>query len=86
MPVSKEEDRMLSKAARSAIAKSPLDISELNIECHGGFIELGGKVRQPRGHQGHMDVRKEFKVLLTIINSVRGIKGCYGERVAIIDK
>ena len=85
MPTSKDEDRALAKAARSAIARTSLDIAELNLECHGGWIDLGGKVRCPRGHQGQMNVRKEFQNLITVINNVRGVKGCYGERVAIIE-
>jgi hypothetical protein len=47
--LSKTENHAIAKAARNAIAKSSLDISELNIACNGGSIELWGKVRPPRG-------------------------------------
>lgn len=85
MAVNKDEDKALAKASRSAIAKSPLDISELNLSCSGGFVELTGKVRCPRGHIGNMNMRKEFQNLVTIVRSVRGVKDCYGGGVTIIE-
>ena len=85
MPTNKEEDKALAKSARAAITRTSLDISELMVTSTGGFIELHGKVRAPRGHSGQMNVRKEFQNLVTIIRSVRGVKDCYGDRVAIYE-
>lgn len=82
---SKDEDRALAKATRQAIARTALDISELNVMCIGGYIELNGKVRAPRGQSGVLDVRKEFKQLVNVVRQVRGVKDCYGERVMVID-
>jgi hypothetical protein len=84
MSSTKDEDRAIAKAARAAIARSSLDISELNIGCVGGFIELTGKVRVPRGGAG-MSVRKEFQHLITLVRSVRGVKDCYGGNVTQIE-
>jgi hypothetical protein len=85
MPSSKDEDRALAKACRQAVARSALDISELTIIAIGGYIELGGKVRAPRGQAGALDVRKEFKQLQNVVRQVRGVKDCYGERVMVIE-
>ena len=85
MPTNKDEDKSLSKACRSAIARSPLDISELNIRSTGGYIDLEGKVRAPRGAAGHVAVRKEFENLITICRSVRGVKDASGSRVTVIE-
>ncbi len=81
----RDEDRALAKTARASIARSPLDISELSIQCTGGYIELTGKVRAPRGGAGTISVRKEFNVLKTIVQSVRGVKGVYAERVGVYE-
>lgn len=85
MPTNKEEDKALAKSARASIARTSLDISELMVTCTGGFVELHGKVRAPRGSSGQMNVRKEFQNLITLIRSVRGVKDCYGDRVAIFE-
>lgn len=82
---SKDEDRALAKACRQAVARSALDISELTIMCVGGYIELGGKVRAPRGQAGVLDVRKEFKQLINVVRQVRGVKDAYGDRVMVIE-
>lgn len=81
----KDEDRAIAKAARAAIVRAPIDISELNITCNGGTIELMGKVKPLRGSQGEVSIRKEFKVIQTQIATVRGVKGVYADRVAIYD-
>ena len=81
----REEDRALAKAARSAIARTKLDISQLNIVCRGGIVEMDGKVRAPRGESGNVNVRKEFQIVRTQIHAVRGVREVYGDRVAIIE-
>ena len=84
----KQEAKSMGKAiamhARHMIAKSPLDISELNISCHGGSVELTGKVRPPRGAQA-MNVRKEFDILCDLIRSTRGVKDINSTRVKCAD-
>lgn len=85
MSNTKDEDRATAKLARSAIARSALDISELHISCNGGYIELDGKVRLPRGSSGHVSVRKEFQNLLTLIRGVRGVRDANGGRVVQIE-
>lgn len=85
MASNKEEDRALAKAARSAIARTPLDITELNVACSGGFIELTGKVRVPRGATGSVNVRREFQNIITVVRNVRGVKDCYGGGVTQIE-
>ena len=81
----RDEDRALAKTARAAIARTSLDISQLNISCRGGIVEMDGKVRAPRGAAGSINVRKEFQIIKTQIHSMRGIREVYGDRVAIIE-
>ncbi len=82
---SRDDDRALAKTARAAIARTSLDITQLNIACRGGIIEMDGKVRAPRGAAGSVNVRKEFQIIKTQIHSVRGVREVYGERVSIIE-
>ena len=81
----KDEDKAIAKAARGAIARSVLDISELNINCSGGFVDLSGKVRVPRGHTGNLNMKKEFETLITLVRNVRGVKDCSGVSVTKIE-
>ena len=81
----KDEDKAIAKAARGAIARSVLDISELNINCTGGFVDLSGKVRVPRGHTGNLNMKKEFETLITLVRNVRGVKDCSGVSVTKIE-
>lgn len=81
----KAENHATAKAARAAVAKSILDISELNIACSSGTIELWGKVRPPRGHTGTVNMKKEFEHLQTLILSVRGVRDVDGKRVIVLE-
>jgi len=85
MNKTKEEDRLLAKNARSMAARSTLDISELNISCMNGTIELMGKVRAPRGGAGTVNVRREFHNLITVVSAVRGVKHVQSTRVAVYE-
>jgi len=81
----KDEDRHTAKTARAAAARTSLDISELNINCMNGTLELMGKVRAPRGGSGTMNVRKEFQNLITVVRAVRGVREVQSSRVAIYE-
>jgi hypothetical protein len=81
----KQENNAIAKAARNAIAKSILDISELNISFHGGTIELYGKVRPPRGHSGELSMKKEFEHLKNMIMAVRGVRDITSTRVIVLE-
>ena len=81
----RDEDRALAKTARAAIARTSLDITQLNIACRGGIIEMDGKVRAPRGGAGSINVRREFQIIKTQIHAVRGVREVYGDRVAILE-
>ncbi len=81
----KDEDRAIAKNARGAMARSSLDISELNIVCVGGFIDLQGKVRAPRGSAGTVSVKREFEQIKVLVRSVRGVKDVRGDRVQLIE-
>lgn len=81
----KQENNAIAKSARNAIAKSSLDISELNISFYGGTIELHGKVRPPRGHSGSISMKKEFENLQNMILAVRGVRDVQAQRVIIFE-
>ena len=81
----KDEDRYIAKAARAAIVRTPLGISELNISCSGGQILLNGKIKPMRGQQGSVNVRKEFQVIKTQMSTVRGVRSVFGDAVAVYD-
>jgi hypothetical protein len=81
----KAECNSTARLARHAIAKSPLDISELNIHCtSGGQVQLTGKIKIPRGHLGEINVRKELENLKNLIRSSRGVKEVYADQVKIV--
>lgn len=81
----KLENNAIAKAARNAIAKSTLDISELNIAFNAGTIELYGKVRAPRGATGEVNIKKEFENLKNMISGVRGVRDVQATRVVLLD-
>ena len=80
----KLENNAIAKSARNAIAKSILDISELNIAFMGGTIELYGKVRPPRGMNGVINMKKEMEHLKSMVLSVRGVREVQSNRVIVI--
>lgn len=79
----KQENTALARSARHAIAKSVLDISELNIACSGGSIELYGRVRPPRGYTGTINMKKEMEQLESMILAVRGVREVNMRRVIV---
>ncbi|HEX9996669.1 MAG TPA: hypothetical protein VGB45_05970 [Abditibacterium sp.] len=81
----RDEDRAIAKAARGAMARSVLDISELNVLCTGGFVDLQGKVRAPRGAAGSINVKREFEQIKLTVRSVHGVKDCRADRVQLIE-
>lgn len=79
------EDKTIAMSARRAVAKSSLDITQLQISCARGVIELTGQVKAPRGYSGEYSIRKEFQALITMLQGVRGVREVYGNRVRIFD-
>lgn len=79
------EDKVIAMAARRAVAKSSLDISQLQISCARGVIDLTGTIKAPRGYAGDYNVRKEFQALKTTLQGVRGVKEVFGDRVRVFD-
>lgn len=80
----KLENNAIAKSARNAIAKSMLDISELNIAFSGSTIELYGKVRPPRGSNGIINMKKEMDHLKEMILNVRGVREVQANRVIVV--
>jgi hypothetical protein len=84
MASNKYEDRALAKLCRTAFAKTSLDVSQLEVYCSDGNVELAGKVKEPRGHPGGMDIKKELQNLKNHIRTIRGVREVYDTRVSII--
>ena len=79
------EDKQTAMHARHSIAKTPADISELNISCAKGVVELSGKLKRPRGFVGNFSVRKEFEIMQVSIRLVHGVKDVVADRVELLD-
>jgi len=82
MPV---EDKLIAMHARHAIAKTPIDISQLVISCCKGVVELNGKVKKPRNFAGDLNLRAEFRTLCDLVRSAHGVKDVMYERVEIVE-
>lgn len=81
----KVQNHATAKAARNAIAKSILDISELNIACNGGTVELFGRIRPPRGHTGTLNMKKELEHVRDLVFAVRGVREVNTQRVILAE-
>jgi hypothetical protein len=81
------DDKVLAMKVRHSFTKSLLDISELNVSCHSGCIELTGKVKRPRNHPGgaNLNVRKELENLKQMARNTAGVKSLYADKINIID-
>lgn len=84
MASNKAEDRALAKSCRAVLAKTSMDVSQLEIYCVDGNVELTGKVKAPRGHPGGMDLKKEMHALKNHMRTVRGVREVYDTRVLLI--
>lgn len=85
MPASREEDRSIAKAVRSAVARTSIDIAELDVSCANGYVELMGRIRAPRGAEGHFNIRKEFEIMKNIARNVRGVRDINASRIRIVE-
>ncbi len=81
------DDKVLAMKVRHSFTKSCLDISELNVACHNGCIELTGKVKRPRNYPGgeNLKVRKELENLKQMARNTAGVKSLYADKVSVID-
>lgn len=84
MPSTKDENRALAKSCRAALAKTSLDVSQLEIHCVDGDVELTGKVKAPRSHSGTMDLKKEMQALKNHMRQVRGVREVFDTRVILM--
>jgi hypothetical protein len=79
------EDKTIAMQARHAIAKSPLDISELAIGCSKGVLTMYGKVKKPRNFTGDINVRREVETLKQLARNTRGAKDLIADRLQIVE-
>jgi hypothetical protein len=84
MPSNKNEDRALARLCRATFAKTQLDVSQLEVYCTDGNVELVGKVKAPRGLAGVMDLKKEMTALKNHLRGIRGVREVYDTRVSLI--
>ncbi len=85
MPSNKMEDRALAKMCRTALAKTSMDVSQLEIHCSDGNVELTGKVKAPRGHPGGMSLKTEMNTLKNNMRAIRGVREVYDTRVLLMN-
>jgi hypothetical protein len=79
------EDKVIAGNCRRALAKSNLDISQLQISCAKGVIDLNGTIKAPRGASGELNIRKEFQTLVQTLRNVRGVREVYHDRVRFFE-
>lgn len=79
------EDKLIAMHARHAIARTPLDISELVIACNKGVLEMYGKVKRPRNFAGEFDLKKEVFTLKQMARNTHGAKDLISDRLQIIE-
>lgn len=81
------DDKVLAMRVRQSFTKSPLDITEMNVSCYNGTIELTGKVKRPRNYPGGslLNIRKELEILNQLARNTGGVKSVYSDKVNIID-
>jgi hypothetical protein len=82
MPV---EDKLIAMHARHAIAKTPLDISELVIACNRGVLEIYGKVKRPRNFVGQIDLNRELATLKQLARNTHGAKDLISDRLQVLE-
>lgn len=83
--MSSMEDKQLALQVRHAMARTPLDLSGVQVSCSRGHIELVGMVRKPKDFRGDMDLKKEVKTMKQIIQQVRGVTELYASNLRIYD-
>lgn len=79
------EDKVIAMNVRRTIVRTTLDISELQIGCIRGVVEMTGRVKPPPNRAGEINVRKEFRTLCDSARSTRGVKEINFDRVQIMD-
>ena len=79
------EDKQLSIRARHAMARLPMDISELIITSSRGMIEMNGKVKKLSKGGGEISLEKEFRRGVDVVRSLPGVKEVISERVRVLD-
>ena len=75
------EDKSLALQARHAMARSPLDISMVQVQCSKGNVELVGYVKKPKEFRGEMDLKKELLNLKRLVSAVRGVSSVYADQL-----
>jgi hypothetical protein len=79
------EDKSLALQARHAIARSPLDISMVMVNCSRGVLEVTGTVRRPRDYRGDMNMKQEVINLKRLLQNVRGAKDVIADRLRVME-
>ena len=80
------DDKVIALHVRHAFAKSPLDITELNVSCHQGCVELNGKVTRPRNYPGakELNLSRELETLTPLARTPHGVTSVYADRVRVM--
>jgi hypothetical protein len=79
------EDKALALQARHAIARSPLDISQVMVNCSRGVLEVTGSVRRPRDYRGDLNMKQELLNIKRLLQGVRGVKDVIADRLRVME-
>lgn len=83
--MSSMEDKQLALQVRHMMARSPLDLTGVQVSCSKGTIELVGMVKRPRDFRGELDLKKEVAKLKQSAQLVRGVTEVYSSQLRIQD-
>ncbi|NCO35450.1 MAG: hypothetical protein AUJ92_17705 [Armatimonadetes bacterium CG2_30_59_28] len=61
------EDKMLSMHIRRILARKTADMTEMEITCVRGVVQLSGKLKEPRGFRGRLDLKDELESIMDMI-------------------
>ncbi len=81
--MSSMEDKQLALQVRHTMARSPLDLTGVQVSCSKGTIELAGWVKRPRDFRGELDLKKEVAKIKQLVQLVRGVTDVYSTQLRI---
>jgi hypothetical protein len=59
---------------RRQLARKTVDMSELEINCTRAVVQLSGKLKEPRGFKGRMNLQEELESIIELIRRIPEVK------------
>ncbi len=68
------EDKMLAMRIRRVLARKIADMTEMEITCTRGVVHLSGRLKEPRGFKGRLNLQEELDSIVEMVRRVPGVK------------